>query len=88
MNRAALLHIIEPLIEPSPTQREALLKSLDKTLAEVSVALPLEAARRLAPSAKDEFELVIRNIYVQKDMQRLAAKWEPSRTLRPHQPKH
>src|SRR6185295_12911873 len=68
-------------IEPSPTQREALLKSLDKTLAEVSVALPLEAARRLAPSAKDEFELVIRNIYVQKDMQRLAAKWEPSRTL-------
>jgi len=69
------------LIEPSPTQREALLKSLDKALVEASVALPLEAARRLASSAKDEFELVIRNVYVPKDMQRLAAKWEPSRTL-------
>jgi len=30
VNRAALLHIIEPLIEPSPTQREALLKSLSE----------------------------------------------------------
>jgi hypothetical protein len=81
VNRAALLHTIEPLIEPSPTQREALLKSLDKALVDASVALPLEAARRLASSAKDEFELVIRNLYVPKDMQRLAAKWEPLRTL-------
>jgi uncharacterized protein YdiU (UPF0061 family) len=81
VNRAALLHTIEPLIDPSPTQREALLKSLDKALVEASVALPLEAARRLASAAKDEFELVIRNLYVPKDMQRLAAKWEPSRTL-------
>ena len=81
VNRAALLHTIEPLIEPSPTQREALLKSLDKALVEASVALPLEAARRLAPSAKDELEIVIRDFYVPKDMQRLAAKWEPSRTL-------
>ena len=69
------------MIEPSPTQREALLKSLDKALVEASVALPLEAARRLASSAKDEFEVVIRNLYVPKDMQRLAAKWEPERTL-------
>ena len=81
VNRAALLHTIEPLIEPSPTQREALLKSLDKALVEATVALPLEAARRLASSAKDEFEIVIRDLYVPKDMQRLAAKWEPSRTL-------
>jgi hypothetical protein len=69
------------LIDPSPTQREALLKSLDKALVEASVALPLEAARRLASSAKDELEIVIRNLYVPKDMQRLAVKWEPSRTL-------
>jgi hypothetical protein len=69
------------LIEPSPTQREALLKSLDKALVEASVSLPLEAARRLASPAKDEFEVVIRNLYVPKDMQRLAAKWEPERTL-------
>jgi hypothetical protein len=81
VNRAALLQTIEPLIEPSPTQREALRKSLDKALVEASVALPLEAARRLSSSAKDEFEIVIRDLYVAKDMQRLAAKWEPSRTL-------
>jgi hypothetical protein len=81
VNRAALLHTIEPLIEPSPTQREALLKSLDKALVEATVALPLGAARRLASSAKDELEIVIRDFYVPKDMQRLAAKWEPSRTL-------
>ena len=81
VNRAALLHTIEPLTEPSPTQREALRKSLDKALVEASVALPLEAARRLASSAKDELEIVIRDLYVPKDTQRLAAKWEPSRTL-------
>jgi hypothetical protein len=69
------------LAEPSPTQREALRKSLDKALIEASVALPLEAARRLTPSAKDELEIVIHDLYVPKDLQRLAAKWEPLRTL-------
>jgi hypothetical protein len=81
VNRAALLQTIEPLIEPSPTQREALRKSLDKALVEASVALPLDAARRLTLSAKDELEIVIRDLYVPKDLQRLAAKWEPSRAL-------
>jgi hypothetical protein len=81
VNRAALLQTIEPLIEPSPTQREALRKLLDKVLVEASVALPLETARRLAASAKDELEIVIRDLCVPKDVQRLAAKWEPLRTL-------
>jgi len=80
VNRAALLQTIEPLIEPSPTQREALLKLLDKALVEASVALPLETARRLASSAKDELEIFIRDL-VPKDVQRLAAKWEPLRAL-------
>jgi hypothetical protein len=48
---------------------------------EASAALPLEAARRLSSSDKDELEIVIRNLYLPKDMQRLAAKWEPSRGL-------
>jgi hypothetical protein len=69
------------LIEPGPTQREVLRKSLDKALVEASVALPLEAAQRLGSPTKDELEVVIRDLYVPKDMQRLAAKWEPSRTL-------
>jgi hypothetical protein len=81
VNRAALLQTIEPLIEPSPTQREALLKLLDKVLVEASVVLPLETAQRLATSAKDELEIVIRELFVPKDVQRLAAKWEPLRTL-------
>jgi hypothetical protein len=81
VNRAALLHTIEPLIDPSPTQREALLKSLDKALIEASVALPLEAAWDLSSSVKDELEIVIRDFYLPKDRQRLAAKWEPARTL-------
>ena len=81
MNRAALLNTIEPLIEPSPTQRQALLKCLDKALVEASVALPLDAARRLSSLVKDELEIVIRDFCLPKDRQRLAAKWEPSRTL-------
>lgn len=50
-------------------------------MVEASVALPLDAARRLSSSDKDELEIVFRNLYLPKDMQRLAAKWEPSRTL-------
>jgi hypothetical protein len=54
---------------------------LDKALVEASVALPLEKARRLATSAKDELEIVIRDFFVPKDVQRLAIKWEPQRKL-------
>jgi len=54
---------------------------LDKVLVEASVALPLETVRRLPASAKNELEIVIRDFYTSKDVQRLAAKWEPLRTL-------
>ena len=81
VDRAALLQAIEPLIEPTPTQREGLRKLLDKVLVEASVAIPLESAWRLTVTAKDELEIVILDLYAMKDAQRLSAKWEPLRTL-------
>lgn len=54
---------------------------MDKALVEASVAMPLESARRLAAASKDELEIVILDLYAAKDAQRLAAKWEPLRTL-------
>lgn len=54
---------------------------LGKTLVEASVCLPIESARQLPSSVRAELELVIRDLYAQRDLQRLAAKWEPLRTL-------
>lgn len=81
VNRAQLLQALEPLIEPSPTEREGLRTLLDKTLVQASIALPLEAARQLPASAKNELEIIIRELYLPKELQRLAGKWEPSRKL-------
>ena len=69
------------MIEPTPTQRDDLRKLLDKALVEALIVLPLERAKRLAAKSKDELEIVILDLYAAKDLHRLAARWEPLRTL-------
>jgi hypothetical protein len=81
MNRAALLQAIEPMIEPGPTQREAIRKSLDKALVDLTLALPIHSAQSLPPESRDELEIVIRDLMGAKEVGSLAASWEPQRKL-------
>lgn len=69
------------MIEPTPTQRDELRKSLDKLLVDVAIAIPFERAQQLSSVTKEELEIVIRDTFVVKDLVRLATKWEPQRKL-------
>lgn len=81
VNRAALFQAIEPLLEPTPTQREAIRKSLDKVLLDSVQTLPLKAAHGLASSVKHELSIVIRDLCSAKELAKIAALWEPQRKL-------
>jgi hypothetical protein len=81
VNRISLLQALEPLIAPTSTEREELRKSLDKTLVSVTLALPFDEAQRLTIGAKAELEIVIRDVFLAKELLKLAAKWEPARKL-------
>lgn len=69
------------MIAPTPTEREELRKSLDKILVEAAIALPFEQAIQLSKSSRCELEVVLREMFLAKDLARLAAKWEPKRKL-------
>lgn len=69
------------MTEPTPTQRDELRKSLDKVLVEATIAMPIESVRRLPSATKAELEVVIREMFINKDILRLAAGWEPLRKL-------
>lgn len=47
----------------------------------MSTSLPLEAADALSSKEKKELEITIRDLYLQKDLQKLAKNWEPKRKL-------
>jgi len=66
---------------PTATQRETLRKLLDKALVEATLALPFQSASSLPAAAKDELEFIVRELCLAKDLQRLAALWEPRRKL-------
>jgi hypothetical protein len=81
VNRAALFQAIEPLIEPTPSQREAIRKSLDKVLLESVQTLPLNAANSLPSPARHELSTVIRDLCSAKELAKIANRWEPQRKL-------
>lgn len=68
-------------MEPTPTHRNEIRKLLDKVLVEAAIALPLNKALELPLSAKQDLEIVIRDLFLPKDAERAAKTWEPNRKL-------
>jgi hypothetical protein len=81
VDRLALMREMEPLIKPNGTQAESIRKTLDKAMVELALTLPLASAQALSLTRRDELEIVVRDFLSQKDAEKLARLWEPSRKV-------
>ncbi len=80
VDRVSLLRTLASRLKPTGTQEEAIRRALDKALAEVIGALPLNAAVDLPAAARAELEIVLQSLDA-KVAEKLAALWEPARPL-------
>lgn len=80
VDRANLIKHLEPHVRPTGSQVENIRSAMDKTLAELLLALPLSAVHDLPATVKtDLVEMIL--LIEPKTCEKMAAAWEPKRKL-------